>query len=102
MSPAETRTSRSKGLEMLSRNRIVAVLRLLMSREGRKAGEGNRKLLNLNSRGEQGRLMQNIHKRFDCSIILGEATCTGKVITVLWDNSAAISGFLGDAGGCPG
>lgn len=87
---------------MLSRNRIVDLLRLLMSREGRKAGEGNRKFLNLNSRGEQGRLMQKIHRRFDCSVILGEATCTGKVIPVLWDNRAAISGFLGDAGGCPG
>lgn len=39
-----------------------------MSREGRKAGEGNRKFLNLNSRGEQGRLMQNIHRKFDCLI----------------------------------
>lgn len=51
---------------MMSRNRIADLLRLLTNREGREAGEGDRKFLNLN-RGEQGRLMQNIHRRFDCS-----------------------------------
>lgn len=52
----------------MSRKRIAGLLRLLTSREGRKAGASNKKFLNLNSRGEQGRLMQNIYRRFDCSM----------------------------------
>lgn len=45
-------TGLSKHLEILSRRRIVDLLRPLMRGEGRKADEGNRKLLSLDSREE--------------------------------------------------
>lgn len=43
----------SKHLEILSRSRIVDLLRPFMRGEGRKAVEGNRKLLSLDSREEE-------------------------------------------------
>lgn len=45
-------TGLSKHLEILSRHRIFDLLRPFMRGEGRKTVEGNRELLNLDSRGE--------------------------------------------------
>lgn len=68
------------------------LFRLLMNREGRRAGEGSRKFLNLSSRGKQGKLMQNIHRSFDCSTSW-ESYLYRKRTACLWDISAALSGW---------